>query len=93
MPTLDGRLFVDGLVVMSSPRRRADVGAESRRVAATLRRLHDLTRDWPQRPEWRSSTDLLDVSTGTKIDLDSMPPEAVARCRGEVLDVASCEDG
>ena len=52
-----------------------------RRVADTLRELHRLTNGWPQRPGWRSSTDLLHVETGTKIDLGRMPPESVARCR------------
>jgi aminoglycoside phosphotransferase (APT) family kinase protein len=43
--------------------------------------LHRLTNGWPQRPGWRSSTDLLAVETGTRIDLTAMPAEAVARCR------------
>jgi Ser/Thr protein kinase RdoA (MazF antagonist) len=80
--TLDGQLFADGLVVMSyvegaSPETEADW----RRVAQMLRHLHRLTRGWPQRPGWRSSTDLLDVETGTKVDLGAMPREGVARCR------------
>jgi Ser/Thr protein kinase RdoA (MazF antagonist) len=50
-------------------------------VADTLRELHRLTRGWPQRPGWRSSTDLLHAETGTKIDLRALPPEGVARCR------------
>ncbi|MEH0971804.1 phosphotransferase [Micromonospora sp. CPCC 205546] len=45
------------------------------------RELHRLTRGWPQRPGWRSSTDLLHAETGTRIDLGAMPPESVARCR------------
>ncbi len=82
IPTADGRLFADGLVVMT----HVDGGppeteADWRRVADTLRRLHRLTRGWPQRPGWRSSTDLLSVETGTKIDLGAMPPDGVARCR------------
>jgi len=82
IPTTDGRLFADGLVVMTymdggPPETRADW----RRVAGPLRELHRLTRGWPQRPGWRSSTDLLHASTGTKIDLGAMPPEGVARCR------------
>ena len=40
-----------------------------------------MTRGWPQRPGWRSSTDLLHAETGTKIDLGAMPDEGVARCR------------
>jgi Ser/Thr protein kinase RdoA (MazF antagonist) len=53
-----------------------------RRVADTLRQLHRLTRGWPQRPGWRSSTDHLHAGTGTKVDLGAMPAEGVARCRG-----------
>ena len=40
-----------------------------------------MTPHWPQRPGWRSSTDLLHAERGTKIDLGAMPPEGVARCR------------
>lgn len=82
IPTTDGRLFVDGLVVMTyveggPPETKKDWF----RVADTLRRLHRLTQGWPQRPGWQSSTDLLHAETGTKIDLAAMPPEAVTRCR------------
>src|SRR3954463_14551880 len=58
-----------------------ETSADWRRVAGTLRELHRLTRGWPQRPGWRSSTDLLHVETGTKVDLGAMPAEGVARCR------------
>ena len=80
--TRDGRLFVDGLVVMSyvdggPPETKADW----RRVAEVLRQLHRLTRGWPQRPGWRSSTDLLTAEVGTKIDLRAMPADGVVRCR------------
>jgi Ser/Thr protein kinase RdoA (MazF antagonist) len=82
IPTRDGRLFADGLVVMTylegGP---PESPADWRRVAGTLRELHRLTQGWPQRPGWRSSTDLLHADTGTKIDLRAMPPEGVARCR------------
>lgn len=82
IPTMDGRLFVEGLVVMTyvkggPPESQADWC----RVADTLRQLHHLTQGWLQRPGWRSSTDLLHVETGTRIDLRAMPPEGVARCR------------
>jgi hypothetical protein len=82
IPTRDGRLFADGLVVMTyleggPPETQADW----RRVAGTLRELHRLTIGWPQRPGWRSSTELLYAETGTKIDLGAMPAESVARCR------------
>jgi Ser/Thr protein kinase RdoA (MazF antagonist) len=82
IPTTQGRLFADGLVVMTYVEGGApETEADWRRVAGTLRRLHQLTRGWPQRPGWRSSADLLRAETGTKIDLGAMPPEGVARCR------------
>ncbi|MBI4920189.1 MAG: phosphotransferase [Devosia nanyangense] len=82
IPTIDGRLFVDGLVVMEYMEGGPpETEADWRRVADTLRELHRLTQGWPQRPGWRSSTDLLAAETGTRIDLAAMPPEAVARCR------------
>ena len=82
VPTSDGRDFVDGLVVMTYVAGEPpDTEADWRRVADALRRLHVLTRDWPQRPGWRSTTDLLHTETGTRVDLGAMPPEAVARCR------------
>lgn len=82
IPTTDSQLFAEGLVVMTyveggPPQSQADW----RRVADTLRQLHRLTQGWPQRPGWRSSTDLLHAETGTRIDLSAMPPEGVARCR------------
>jgi Ser/Thr protein kinase RdoA (MazF antagonist) len=82
IPATDGRLFADGLMVMTyveggPPETKADWY----RVAGTLRRLHGLTQGWPQRPGWRSSTDLLHTDAGTRIDLAAMPPEGVARCR------------
>lgn len=82
IPTTDGRLFVDGLVVMKSlegemPKTKDDWQL----VAKTLRQVHQLTKDWPQRPGWQSSLDLLHAKIGTKVDLTAMPPEGVARCR------------
>lgn len=82
IPTQDGRLFADGMVVMpfvqgGPPHSEADW----QRVAQTLRDLHRLTAGWPQRPGWRSALDLLTTETGTRIDLNAMPAEAVARCR------------
>ena len=82
IPTTDGRFFADGLVVMTYvDGEPPETEADWRRVADTLRQLHRLTHGWPQRPGWRSSTDLLHVETGTKVDLGAMPPEAVVRCR------------
>ena len=82
IPTTDGRLFANGLIVMTYVEGGPpETEADWRRVAAALRLLHQLTEGWPQRPGWRSSTDLLHAETGTKIDLGAMPPEGVDRCR------------
>ena len=82
IPATDGRPFADGLMVMTYIEGGApETEAGWRRVADTLRQLHRLTQGWPQRPGWRSSTDLLNADTGTRIDLTAMPPEAVVRCR------------
>ena len=82
IPTADGRLFAEGLMVMTYVEGGPpETEGDWRRVADTLRQLHRLTQGWPQRPGWRSSTDLLQAVTGTKIDLGAMPPEGVARCR------------
>ncbi|WP_218014222.1 phosphotransferase enzyme family protein [Rubellimicrobium roseum] len=82
IPTADGRLFAEGLMVMpymegGPPETEADWHC----VAETLRQILDLTQGWPQRPGWRSSSDLLHAETGTKVDLTAMPLEVVARCR------------
>ncbi len=82
IPTMDGRRFADGLVMMTYMEGRApETEGDWRRVADTLCQLHRLTQGWPQRPGWRSSTDLLHAETGTRIDLSAMPPEGVVRCR------------
>jgi Ser/Thr protein kinase RdoA (MazF antagonist) len=82
IPTADGRLFVDGLVVMKYMEGGPpETESDWRRVADTLRELHRLTQGWPQRPGWRSSTDLLHAETGTRINLAAMPPAGVIRCR------------
>jgi Ser/Thr protein kinase RdoA (MazF antagonist) len=57
--------------------RPPETKADWRRVAAMLRELHRLTQGWPQRPGWRSSTDLLQAEVGTEIKLRTMPPEGV----------------
>ncbi|XAZ21436.1 phosphotransferase [Sinorhizobium sp. B11] len=82
IPTTDGRLFANGLVVMKYMEGGPpETHSDWRRVADTLRELHRSTQGWPQRPGWRSSTDLLHAETGTRINLSAMPPEAVIRCR------------
>lgn len=82
IPTRDGQLFAEGLTVMRHIEGGPPETAEDwMRVGRTLREVHRLTAGWPQRPGWRSSTDLITHDRGTRIDLTAMPPEAVARCR------------
>ncbi|TDX79631.1 phosphotransferase family enzyme [Neorhizobium sp. R1-B] len=82
VPATGGCLFVDGLVVMKYVEGGPpETMSDWRRVADALRELHRLTQGWPQRPGWRSSTDLLGAETGTRINLAAMPPEGVIRCR------------
>jgi len=82
IPTAEGRDFADGLVVMTYVQGvPPETEADWRHVADTLRQLHRSTQGWPQRPGWRSSTDLLQADTGTKVDLRAMPPDGVVRCR------------
>lgn len=82
IPTTDGRLFVNGVVVMTYVEGEPpETEADWHRVADTLRQLHRLTAGWPQRPGWRSSIDFLHAETGTRVNLGAMPPEGVVRCR------------
>jgi Ser/Thr protein kinase RdoA (MazF antagonist) len=82
IPASDGRMFVNGLMVMryleGGP---PETAADWERVAETLRRVHKLTQGWSQRPGWRSSTDLISFEEGTKVNLRAMPAEGVERCR------------
>ncbi|MBQ0986655.1 phosphotransferase [Streptomyces sp. F63] len=81
VPAMDGRRHVDGAVVQrwldGGPPGPGDWPA----VTAELRRLHALTRGWPQRPGFRSTRDLLHRDRGGDIDLTAMPDEAVVACR------------
>lgn len=82
IPTTDGRFYAHGLMVMTYMEGGPpETPADWHRVAETLRDLHRLTAGWPQRPGWRSSTDLLQAEAGTKVNLAAMPPEGVVRCR------------
>src|SRR5688500_11232182 len=82
IPTRDGRLFADGVVVMTYVEGRPpETEADWRRVADTRRQLHRLAEGGPPGAGGRSSTALLHAGTGAKSDLGAMPPEGVARCR------------
>ncbi len=83
LPTMDGRSQAKGLVVYgylegAPPNCERDWML----VAEELRRLHELTRDWPQRPGFRSTRELLAEDAGGDVHLDLMPEEVVVRIRG-----------
>jgi Ser/Thr protein kinase RdoA (MazF antagonist) len=81
VPSLDGRRHIGGVVVQSwldgSPPGPGDWPA----VAAELRRLHQVTAGWPQRPGFPSTRELLTADGGGDVDLTAMPAGAVAACR------------
>ena len=81
VPALDGRRHIDGVMVQTwldgTPPAVADWDA----IAAFLRRLHQITATWPQRPGFASTRDLLTTERGGDVDLSAMPPDAVAECR------------
>ncbi|MEJ7763171.1 MAG: phosphotransferase [Thermomicrobiales bacterium] len=82
IPTPDGRLRVDGVILttwLDGDPPASD--ADWRSVGTTLDRLHALGRDRGQRPGFASATDLLTTTRGGDIDLDGMPPDVVATCR------------
>lgn len=81
-PTEDGRRRTGGMVLFEwldgdPPATERDWRA----VEQTLRTVHHLTENWPQRPAFRSTQDLLQDSRGGDVRLDLMPNEAVQRCR------------
>jgi len=82
VPAADGSRHVDGVVIFTwldgePPASVRDWHA----VAAELNRLHELTRQWPQRPGFCSTQELLSRTSGGDVQLDRMPDSAVQRCR------------
>lgn len=81
VPTVDGRRQVDGVVVQQWLPGREPSAFDWPAVVVELRRLHRLTAGWPQRPGFRSTTELLTADRGGDVDLTAMPADAVAACR------------
>jgi len=81
VPALDGRRHVGGVLVMSWLEGRSPRIGDWPAVAATLRRVHEATGGWPQRPGAASTRELLTAQRGGDVDLGRMPAEAVAACR------------
>lgn len=81
VPTLDGRRHLDGIVVQSwldgVPPGRHDWPD----VRTALGLVHQVTREWAQRPGFASTGELLTADRGGDVDLSIMPADAVAACR------------
>lgn len=78
---LDGRRHIDGVMVQTWLAGTPPGPQDWRAVAAFLRRLHEITTTWPQRPGFASTLDLLTRDRGGDVDLSLMPADAVADCR------------
>jgi hypothetical protein len=50
-------------------------------VADELRRLHELTTEWPLRPNFLGTAELLTDDRSGDVDLTAMPADAVVSCR------------
>jgi Ser/Thr protein kinase RdoA (MazF antagonist) len=81
VPALDGRRHIDGVMVQTWLDGRPPEPADWPAVTAFLRRLHQVTATWPQRPGFASTRDLLTTDQGGDVDLSAMPADAVADCR------------
>lgn len=82
VPAFYGQLHINGLIVFSRLEgTHPATKTEWEAVAAELGRLHEMTRAWPQRPDFRSSRELLEATSGGDIELDRMPPDVVQRIR------------
>jgi len=77
IPTLDGRSSLDGVVVQRWMPGRAPASSDDwRLVADILQRLHDLTRDYVQRPDCCAVAELTRDSSSVDADLGQMPDDA-----------------
>ena len=79
VPTPDGRRYVAGVVLMTWLDGRPPASGDWPAVAATLRRVHEVTRGWPQRPGSASTRQLLTADRdearvdSTDLDLAELP--------------------
>jgi len=78
---LDGRRHIDGVMVQTWLDGTPPGTAHWPAVTAFLRRLHQITATWPQRPGSASTSDLLTAERGGDVDLSAMPADAVTDCR------------
>lgn len=81
VPASDGRRHVDGVLVLTWLEGRPPGSGDWPAVAGALRRVHEVTRGWPQRPGFASTRQLLSVDRGGDVDLTVMPADVVVACR------------
>lgn len=82
----DGRRHVDGIVVQRWLHGRApESDRDWRLVASTLRRLHEFTESYPQRPGCCAVAELTRFSVSVDADMRALPDDVAA----EVMDVFS----
>lgn len=79
--TDDGRRHAGGVVVQRWLGGREPTAYDWPAVTGVLRRLHALTGDWPQRPGFAATRDLLTADRGGDVDLSAMPADAVTAVR------------
>ena len=81
VPSSDDRLFVDNTIVMEEIDGVRPPETRWAEIMDAVAKVHPATPDWPQRPGFASSADLLVQDSGGDVDLSVMPGEIVARCR------------
>ena len=82
VPSAAGERHIDGLVVFTFlPGHRPRSPRDWRLVGDELRRLHEFTKGWPQRPGFRTSREHVTVDVGGDVDLSLLPPVDTALCR------------
>ena len=80
--SVSGERQVDGLVVFTFLEGKQPEGPRDwQLVSGELRRLHELTRAWPQRPGFRTSRELLTENAGGDVDMSLLHPTDAALCR------------
>lgn len=90
IPTLDGRRSVAGIVVQTFVEgHEPESDGDWERVVAELRRLHDVTTGWAQRPGSRTVAELGSGDRSGDADLSAMPADVVEMCRQAWLPLAA----
>jgi Ser/Thr protein kinase RdoA (MazF antagonist) len=81
VPADDGRRHVAGVVVQGWLSGGPPGSYDWPAVTKELCRLHEVTAEWPQRPDFLGTRELLHADVGGDVDLTAMPADAVAACR------------